>query len=149
MKFRYTAQDLEVYAFLMRNENNQEIRVPAKDVSDYAMSLNVLSCYFPNKEINKARVALERGRINNYNFLCGNNRKSASIYISKKAVRTEVFDLHGHKCLCCGSYDNICIDHIVAVANGGLNEIENLQPLCRSCNSSKGAKTIDYRNSTL
>lgn len=28
---------------------------------------------------------------------------------------------------------------------GGKDEIDNLQPLCTSCNSKKNSKTIDYR----
>lgn len=51
-------------------------------------------------------------------------------------------------CLCCGQvgpYIEITADHIVPVLHGGSNDISNLQPLCRSCNSRKGAKTIDYR----
>jgi 5-methylcytosine-specific restriction endonuclease McrA len=36
-------------------------------------------------------------------------------------------------------------DHVVPLKHGGLNTIENIQPLCGSCNSRKHLKHIDYR----
>lgn len=55
----------------------------------------------------------------------------------------ETFD---NVCLCCGADDKpLTVDHVVPVSRGGSNNIENIQPLCRSCNSSKGVKEIDYR----
>ncbi|RRR65597.1 MAG: HNH endonuclease [Candidatus Viridilinea halotolerans] len=39
----------------------------------------------------------------------------------------------------------LTVDHIVPASKGGRHSIENIQPLCRSCNSIKQAQTIDYR----
>jgi len=46
----------------------------------------------------------------------------------------------GEKCATCGRTDNLTVDHVLAIAKGGSNDIDNLQLLCRSCNSHKGAR---------
>lgn len=43
----------------------------------------------------------------------------------------------GFSCRECGVSTDLQIDHIVAVANGGGNEMDNLQLLCASCNLAK------------
>ena len=50
-----------------------------------------------------------------------------------------------HVCLCCGESKLLSADHIVPLSKGGSNFISNIQPLCRSCNSKKKTRTIDYR----
>lgn len=53
---------------------------------------------------------------------------------------------YSNKCLCCGRDDTkLSLDHIVPLVFGGVNTIENAQPLCKSCNSKKHTKIIDYR----
>lgn len=51
----------------------------------------------------------------------------------------------GNHCLCCGRELPLGPDHVVPLSRGGSNDISNIQPLCKSCNSSKGTKAIDYR----
>lgn len=57
----------------------------------------------------------------------------------------EIMNKYGNKCLCCGYTGQLAIDHIIPLINGGEHDVNNIQPLCRSCNSKKGTKTIDYR----
>lgn len=78
-------------------------------------------------------------------YLYNTPRREAQAFIGKKEVRDTIFNLHGKSCLRCGSLDNISLDHVIPIYHNGENTIDNLQPLCRSCNSSKGTKIIDYR----
>jgi 5-methylcytosine-specific restriction endonuclease McrA len=45
-------------------------------------------------------------------------------------------------CVACGSHRRLEVDHIVPVSRGGSSERANLQLLCRTCNASKGARTM-------
>jgi 5-methylcytosine-specific restriction endonuclease McrA len=60
----------------------------------------------------------------------------------------EIKAFYGHRCLKCQRREPeiaLCIDHIAPVSKGGGHHASNIQPLCKSCNSSKCAKLIDYR----
>jgi len=51
-----------------------------------------------------------------------------------------------NRCLCCGRDDvALTVDHVVPLSKGGSNDIANIQPLCKSCNSKKRVSVIDYR----
>lgn len=58
--------------------------------------------------------------------------------------RDVVFARDGNKCVCCGSNDNLTLDHIVPKALGGLNRSQNYQTLCWKCNNEKGATIALY-----
>lgn len=54
-----------------------------------------------------------------------------------------VFAKDGYACATCGSREDLCVDHIHPFSKGGSSDMDNLQTLCRSCNSRKGAKILD------
>jgi hypothetical protein len=56
------------------------------------------------------------------------------------SVRRAVFERDGSACLECGTTDDLTLDHIHPWSKGGPDTFENLRVLCRSCNSSKGAR---------
>lgn len=54
-------------------------------------------------------------------------------------LRWKVFRRDHYRCVKCGRHWDLTADHIIAFSNGGQTTIENLQTLCRWCNSQKGA----------
>jgi 5-methylcytosine-specific restriction endonuclease McrA len=59
-----------------------------------------------------------------------------------RKLREAVFDRDGVACTYCGSPDNITVDHAIPLTRGGTNDLENLTPACKPCNSSKGNKLV-------
>lgn len=57
-----------------------------------------------------------------------------------KALRKSVFERDAYRCQHCGDHKDLCADHIHPESKGGQTVLENLQTLCRSCNSKKGTK---------
>jgi hypothetical protein len=49
---------------------------------------------------------------------------------------------HDAACACCNSLENLTFDHIIPIALGGSNKLENGQILCKSCNVVKGSWII-------
>lgn len=59
----------------------------------------------------------------------------------------KLVSFHDGKCCICGSAETMMVkDHILSVARGGSDSIDNLQPLCWKCNIAKGSQDdTDYR----
>src|SRR6266702_1477268 len=47
---------------------------------------------------------------------------------------------HNNSCARCGATVLLTADHIIPLSQGGTNDIGNIQPLCRPCNSYKHSK---------
>lgn len=56
------------------------------------------------------------------------------------ALRKAVFERDAYRCRQCGGWDNLSADHVTPESKGGPTTLENLQTLCRVCNSRKGTR---------
>ena len=61
----------------------------------------------------------------------------------------ELKQRYKYTCLACGKKEpniTLTVDHIIPLSKNGTSDINNIQPLCSSCNKSKKDRIIDYRN---
>lgn len=59
----------------------------------------------------------------------------------------ELKRMHYGYCLMCGLSEpeiRLTEDHVTPLIRGGSDNIENIQPLCQSCNSTKGTKVLSF-----
>lgn len=85
---------------------------------------------------NRKRLFLKRGNGGNHSVLDWENLKAQYNWTCSMCNKKEPFI-------------ELTEDHIVPFVKGGTNNINNIQPLCRSCNSKKGIKIIKFMFNNL
>jgi len=89
--------------------------------------------------------AANSDKVKNYNRKSRARKLNAPGKGFTEAEFSKLCDQAYWRCLCCGRVLPLAADHIIPLSQGGLDEIDNIQPLCTLCNSNKGTQTIDYR----
>ncbi len=77
----------------------------------------------------------------------GANRKQRIVFDYIKvsiphSLKWKVWKRDNFTCKICMTRENLSVDHITPESYGGSLDIDNLQTLCRSCNSQKSNKII-------
>lgn len=68
-------------------------------------------------------------------------RQRAAAYGSRSDLNTA--DFTGQACSYCGAPAE-CLDHVVALARGGTDTVDNLVPACAPCNRAKSDDSLLY-----
>ena len=92
-----------------------------------------------NKISRKKYMQTDKGKISQINGKARRRQleRKGKITAKEWAEKLKEFD---YCCSNCGIDEDIEMDHIIPLSKCGEHSIENIQPLCRSCNASKGAK---------
>ena len=121
-------------------QRNREKRIASATVRVYANMERHKKYNAISKKRNRLSIAANTRRRNA-------RRKANGVYLIAKK---ELERLNRGPCFYCGSFDQITIDHVVAIARGGVDGIGNLVSACKSCNSQKRELTImEWRKKKL
>jgi 5-methylcytosine-specific restriction endonuclease McrA len=133
-------------------ENKEKVRESArKYTSENSEKINKYGreYYKKNRDAKLEKCRIYRSNNPDKNLEYSRNRRARKMKNCGSITSKEWEDLrnkYGNRCLCCGrSGIELTLDHVLPLSMGGEHSINNAQPLCRSCNSSKNDKHIDYR----
>lgn len=105
---------------------------------------------YREENIEQVKATARRWREENKDQVAAISRRRYARQLGAEGSHTlaewlELCEAWGNKCLSCGEERTLTVDHVIPLSKGGSNDISNIQALCGPCNSSKGAKTTDYR----
>jgi uncharacterized protein YdaU (DUF1376 family) len=93
-----------------------------------------------------AMLSVQAREMNNKELRSGRIQAARAKATHTKEEWQALLDASDRKCVKCGGPGPIEKDHIVPIYQGGTDGIENLQPLCRTCNAAKGPDSTDHRS---
>lgn len=62
---------------------------------------------------------------------------STKKHVIKPSLRTAVYERDAYRCVKCNAHKDLSVDHVYPRSKGGTDDFDNLQTLCRTCNSIK------------
>lgn len=110
--------------------------------------------YCSKQCLGKSKWIMSGGAIHNpeYFRLQCQKRRAMLIGVGNTLTSKEWSSLkekYDYRCLSCKKREpsvRLTIDHIIPISRGGANALDNIQPLCGSCNSRKSVRSTDFRS---
>lgn len=101
-----------------------------------------------------ARVTYQEWARKNYDRIVVGNARRRALEAAAPGVFTarewrQLKEHYQYTCLRCKKTEptiKLTIDHVIPLSKGGWNAVENIQPLCKPCNSGKKDRAVDYRS---
>lgn len=98
------------------------------------------------RENNKEKISLRRKESKEQRKVIQWNRRSRKLSSGGRGVTKEQWERlksdYCYRCAYCGEQKRLTLEHIVPLCDGGEHDIDNSAPVCQSCNSSKGKKSM-------
>ena len=69
--------------------------------------------------------------------------------MNKDKLWQAILERDNHRCIYCGSTEDLQMDHIIPVSKGGRDTITNVAVACATCNHKKFNKTVEEVGFTL
>ena len=85
-------------------------------------------------------LILIRGEINRLIIEREPQKKKAKI---DHRLRKKVYERDKYRCVYCGDFHDLSLDHVIPESKGGKTNAENLVTCCMACNLKKSNKTLD------
>ena len=149
--YREHKEKVRKYGIVYRKENSQRIRADkAKWQKKNPEKCNARTREWEQRNPDKVKAKETNWRKNNPDKAKAKmHRRLAKIHGNGGSFTGEEWkalcNKYNHRCLDCGKRKKLEADHIIPVSKGGTSNIDNIQPLCRTCNAHMGTKTTDFR----
>ena len=122
---------------LLCNNCNKRIKtaIEVKDIGIFCWECfnKYLLSFFEDND-----KSLDIRQIIDIDFCTKKQNKKQERELMTYKLRYTIIKRDNFRCVACGSSDNLEIDHIIPIVDGGRTIPENLQTLCYKCNHGKG-----------
>lgn len=134
--------ELRVFLPMLGTQTDYADRFRWSDIVSPAAEIDALKAL---DELEAAGMVKRDGEMGEVLFAYGFRRRRISLW---EKTRSRVFQRDQWACTYCGEAStSLHCDHIVPVSRGGSNDDSNLTTSCKTCNLSKGSKSLeDWRS---